>query len=632
MKKLFTLCAAMVFAIGAMAQQTITPTVEKHYRTNASEATNWNSGYPKDITASGTVELSSSARIFMMQQFDLSTVNWDNIFSMTLTYTRGGTQAGYQMAAWLYKAEWTTGDNFNTMSTNINTALGAKLSNGEAPNAGVEPIFYANRGSSNTYAKEFTATEIQAIKNACDNGKLNLLVTSTARSGEEGSYSYSINAARTDVYNYLDAERCAKLVITPALVKNNISGKKYATLDAAISEATDGDELIILNNIAQANRINCDSKALTIRGATGNEVITLTNSNNMLLLATNNGSTNFTIENLIIDGNNYSTAKNFIEASGKMTIKNCTIRNYTTSNGQGVVVSKAGGNLTLEDVTFDNCQATATGIVYRGASLTVKKNISFTNCSETEVYIESNYLRAEEIAWTTPLKIFRKSAADGTLTVSAPGASGGKLEEKFIILNEGLRLTHSSHYTDMTLAAAPTVSLSVEVPYATFFVDYDAVVPAGLTAYKASSQDGTNVYFSEIEGNIPANEGVLLVGDAGTYTLQTAIGADAIEGNILVGTTTETTAPANCYAMSKSQSQAASAVVFAPFTGTLPANKAYFVSAAGANIRGIFGQATAINGISTVAPQNTCFNLNGQRVNNMTKGIVIVNGKKYLNK
>lgn len=48
----------------------------------------------------------------------------------------------------------------------------------------------------------------------------------------------------------------------------------------------------------------------------------------------------------------------------------------------------------------------------------------------------------------------------------------------------------------------------------------------------------------------------------------------------------------------------------------------------------VFDEATAINGVQTSvkAQNNVRYNIAGQRVGNDYKGIVIVNGKKYLQK
>jgi len=68
---------------------------------------------------------------------------------------------------------------------------------------------------------------------------------------------------------------------------------------------------------------------------------------------------------------------------------------------------------------------------------------------------------------------------------------------------------------------------------------------------------------------------------------------------------------------------------------TIPAGKAYIDALVGAKptLTLNFGDATAINAVETVDAENgVAYNVAGQRVNSNAKGIVIMNGKKYINK
>lgn len=72
---------------------------------------------------------------------------------------------------------------------------------------------------------------------------------------------------------------------------------------------------------------------------------------------------------------------------------------------------------------------------------------------------------------------------------------------------------------------------------------------------------------------------------------------------------------------------------------TIAANKAYMAvpDGAGARIAGfnLFeneGEATAIENVKTIDTDAPVFNLNGQRVNGNAKGLLIKNGKKFMNR
>jgi hypothetical protein len=65
---------------------------------------------------------------------------------------------------------------------------------------------------------------------------------------------------------------------------------------------------------------------------------------------------------------------------------------------------------------------------------------------------------------------------------------------------------------------------------------------------------------------------------------------------------------------------------------TVGANTAYLPAAASARqfIGFDFNEATAIKAVESVKAENGAFNLRGQRVKNLTKGLYIVNGKKVV--
>lgn len=175
--------------------------------------------------------------------------------------------------------------------------------------------------------------------------------------------------------------------------------------------------------------------------------------------------------------------------------------------------------------------------------------------------------------------------------------------------------------------------------FSTYSNAYDVTIPDGLKAYYASSCDGKVVMMSEITGGvIPANCGVVLVGDSSEeYVLSRSYtNISGIENNLLVAAVNEiSVSPVSGY---KTNYVLASGK-FHKFTGTatIPAGKAYLqvpTSMASKEMTLYFGDA---DGIGNLKSDMTCFseiiyNLQGQRVGNDFKGIVIRNGRKYLQK
>lgn len=172
--------------------------------------------------------------------------------------------------------------------------------------------------------------------------------------------------------------------------------------------------------------------------------------------------------------------------------------------------------------------------------------------------------------------------------------------------------------------------------YATYSADYAVnYSELGLTAYTLTV-DETNktVTAKEFTGVVPAGGAVLVKGDASkAYTLTPA----TTEGDATFATdlqTGATTANGTQYGFTSKSSTPAFAQVQSG--QDIPAKKGYIVlsGASAAKYSICFDdEATGIHTIEAASAANAAmYNLAGQRVDKAYKGIVIANGKKYLNK
>lgn len=172
--------------------------------------------------------------------------------------------------------------------------------------------------------------------------------------------------------------------------------------------------------------------------------------------------------------------------------------------------------------------------------------------------------------------------------------------------------------------------------YATYSADYAVnYSELGLTAYTLTV-DETNktVTAKEFTGVVPAGGAVLVKGDASKeYTLTPA----TTEGDANFTTdlkTGATKADGTQYGFTSKFGTPAFAQVASG--QEIPAKKGYIVlsGASAAKYSICFGdEATGIQTIEAASAANAAmYNLAGQRVDKAYKGIVIVNGKKYLNK
>ena len=172
--------------------------------------------------------------------------------------------------------------------------------------------------------------------------------------------------------------------------------------------------------------------------------------------------------------------------------------------------------------------------------------------------------------------------------------------------------------------------------YATYSADYAVnYSKLGLTAYTLTV-DETNktVIAKEFTGVVPAGGAVLVKGTASkAYTLTPA----TTEGDATFATdlqTGATKADGTQYGFTSKSGTPAFAQVKSG--QDIPAKKGYIVlkGASAAKYSICFGdEATGIHTIEAASAANAAmYNLAGQRVDKAYKGIVIVNGKKYLNK
>ena len=175
--------------------------------------------------------------------------------------------------------------------------------------------------------------------------------------------------------------------------------------------------------------------------------------------------------------------------------------------------------------------------------------------------------------------------------------------------------------------------------------EYWATYYNGTTSFTAD--ENTTVFQAALSGDqltltpvanriIPAGNAVILKSSAATITLTTAESYATLSGNQLKGTTVEMNGAAgNIYVLNKGTN----GVGFYKLAsdGTIGANKAYLTYSAPTATRGyfLFDETTGIE-MPTVEDGNAdavFYDLQGRRVQNPTKGLYIVNGKKvFINK
>lgn len=191
------------------------------------------------------------------------------------------------------------------------------------------------------------------------------------------------------------------------------------------------------------------------------------------------------------------------------------------------------------------------------------------------------------------------------------------------------------------LKTGNVVSQSISnVGWATLYTPYAlSFAGTGLTAYTATVANG-QVTLAEVS-DVPANTGVVLQGEAGSYLISSIASSTTAQGE-LQGSATEALAydenAENDYYMLAYNSET-DKVQFTKLTsGSIAAGKAYLVQAknstSGARTLNVVFAEGGTTGIQTLdktqQADGACYNLNGQRVSQPAKGLYIVNGKKVV--
>ena len=182
---------------------------------------------------------------------------------------------------------------------------------------------------------------------------------------------------------------------------------------------------------------------------------------------------------------------------------------------------------------------------------------------------------------------------------------------------------------------AVPMAVNATAQYGTFCAPFDVEVPAGVTAYTVPSIDGNLLNLQEVGGTIPANTPVVLYAESGLEKVM--FFGLAEEGNpvadVLTGVYENTVVPVGSYVLQNLNGKVGFYLVAEGKQPTLGANRCYLTVPA-AGVKAFFlngGDATGISGVdANVDANEAIYNLAGQRINKLQKGINIINGKKIL--
>lgn len=314
------------------------------------------------------------------------------------------------------------------------------------------------------------------------------------------------------------------------------------------------------------------------------------------------------------------------------------------SGGNGITMMYFDSyNNTDEDISWGSCTSTPSTVtpVYftlsgTAAALKAMDNSdNYLTCISVKNFAMSS--SSATIYLDTDGKI--KSASDGNLLrYNYNNGSGGL---RWYASTTGAqayfyKVIDNNTYANYCTSLPTSVSITPAKIYTTLTSAYPlnfTSVSSDLKAYIATTISGDKVQMVQVN-KVPANTGLVLKASSTGSPIVVPVltgAADDLTGNKMAGSATATTAiAANGGYILKDG-------VFQPaLAGTLPAGKAYLNIAvpAGAPILNLgFDDATGIESIAKsqeLTANGQYYNLAGQRVAQPTKGLYIVNGKKYI--
>ncbi|MBQ8454463.1 MAG: SusF/SusE family outer membrane protein [Bacteroidaceae bacterium] len=373
--------------------------------------------------------------------------------------------------------------------------------------------------------------------------------------------------------------------IEKVIVKGTVTGYSYV---GGIVGGTNGGS----SNIQKTNIWYCGNEAtITANGANGAGIIGV----NM------NGSASIILLNCYNTGNVTSGSDGGAISGwlggGWSSVRNC-YNNGTVKNGENV--SKAFGR---------------------------NNGCNFTNCYYTETSGTDN--STEDTGNGSPSMVADESLASGALCAK---------------LGFGFRQDLGTDtYPNFAFDHGFVAQIS-DAGYSTMYnIHSDVTIPDGVEAYAGVvNVNGSSLSLVTIENKIAASEPVVLKlaegTEAGLFNFMPTSGASKTASNSLSGSNGSVTGGTGIYALAKKGEEGNEVVGFYPVgsTVTIPEGKAY-LEYSGSSVKGfnfVFEEddPTAIemvNGQSSMV-NGSIFNLAGQRIQKMQKGINIVNGKKVL--
>ena len=410
--------------------------------------------------------------------------------------------------------------------------------------------------------------------------------------------------------------------------------------NAEEADVTEGTEISVVVNPADGY----DFESLTIAELEGEQIVTPTESNGVYTFTM--PAYNVTINATVVEHVEPVTA-DYVLATSITSGKRYVIASGTEEGTVQVMGDQANNNRPAVAATITNGVLKVSEeyeFVIETANVGEASGYSIydENDPKGEGYLYAAASSANQLKTQTDLSVnsvwtITFDATSGAASVVAESSSNRNVMQ----YNSGSSLfscygsaSQSPVYLFEKVETEEPITVTVgSALYTTFVAPANVSFPSDVTAFIVTSMTDTSIHLEEIE-NVPEGTPVIVKATAaGTYTLTPTDEIDDVTDNMLLASNGNVTGGKGIYALSKQND----VVGFYPVAAsvTIPAGKAYLVVEAPAGqaktFYGFDDNATGLNNVdANVNLNEAIYNLAGQRLSKMQKGINIVNGKKIL--
>ncbi len=350
-----------------------------------------------------------------------------------------------------------------------------------------------------------------------------------------------------------------------------------------------------------------------------------------------------TIRNLYVEGSakvqGIHFGALFGHAVGEVLIEN-VVTNVDITGDRGGVTGDGGMTGYNEGtITFNNC-ATLGSLGYSGTSM--YSGFSGYSSDTSTATLNNCYTISALTEGTGTGNCFTFIHGNGTKTfnncyyVSSIGTVQGTAVEQTEVasgslcakLGDGWYQTIGEDAYPVFDASHGRVKEISEAGYASLYLPEPVQIPAGVQAFTGEIQDEW-LKLNALTDVVPAKEPVVIKGEAGFYSFVPTTDVENIAGNVLQASDEDIAAEGK-YILAKPEGEPVG--FYQATTGTIKAGRVFLESTSGVKAF-LFAPdgATAITGVDANADASgRIYNLAGQRLQKMQRGINIINGKKIL--